>query len=139
MTTASLPAQLPTAAEQTHLRVRPHGTPGFVLLLLTAGIWLAAWATWHSLWQQPPAVALAPQVSPTFSQTAPEVVLVLLETPSSRPSSAPTRRTMQHVRNDLTTLFGHVAQELLKDEFESIILKVSLGEQVAVHLRDSLR
>lgn len=66
------------------------------------------------------------------------LVVLALASEALQPVHQPARRTMQHMRDDLTTLFGHVVQELLRDEFESVILKLSLGQQVAVHLQDSL-
>lgn len=75
----------------------------------------------------PPLISLA---------RTPKLVLDLAQPPRHKPI---TPRKREQVLADVGNLFGHVARALLQDQFDSVILKVSLGRQVVEHLRADLQ
>lgn len=144
------PAILPTALEQYAARaahMSGFGNSGLMMLLATValwgGLWLAMDAARHAPDAAPAAVRAHQPLPRTRFLLKPEITLALAEKPAApaTPEAALGRdRAQAHIRDDLMSLLGHVAQSLLKDEFDSIVLRLSLGEQVAVHLkRDFLR
>lgn len=103
------------------------------MLLGSALLWGAAWGLWHTMPQTAPAMpqpALA-QALPLKTFGHPTLTIALAEPPvATQPA-----RQAQRVRTDLLALFGHVAGELVRDELDTMVLRLSLGQQVAVRLR----
>ena len=116
---------------------RRQGHGAVLPMLLASGLlWGAAWALWHTL---PPVAAPAPQRAEaqplpvrTFGQ--PALAIALAELPRPKKSA----RQTQRLRSDLLALFGHVAGELVRDELDTMVLRLSLGQQVAVRLRQGV-
>lgn len=136
--------ELPSRETLLHGRVKPAQVPAPLTLALTAGLWaLTLWA-WQPLLANasspPEAVSLPLEATaPSLFASPPRVVLALAQPPQANTSPAGRQRNLRAVQREFTALFGHVARELLKDEFDSVILKMSLGEQVAVHLYRQLQ
>lgn len=53
--------------------------------------------------------------------------------------SPPSTSIRQTTQQDLLTLGNHVGRTLLKDEFDTLVLRLSLGQQVVGHLVTDVR
>lgn len=111
-----------------------HAAPLMPMLLASALLWAAVWGLYTLLPQHRPAAAPAPvslQPLPVKTFGQPTLSIALAEAPAP----VTPRRKAQRVRTDIIALFGHVAGTLVRDELETMVLRLSLGQQVAVHLR----
>lgn len=128
-------AILPDRQAQAYARKAPvpDAAP---MLLVTAALWAMAWGLWQVVPQTPqpqPVVERAAMPLPVKSFGQPSLAIALAEVPQPKPVVS--NRQTQRVRNDILSLFGHVAGTLLRDELDTMVLRLSLGQQVAVHLR----
>lgn len=126
---------LPDAAQQAFIRAPQRSAMGPLgMALCTLALWAGTWA----LWQQPlPGSLPAPEpLKLTRSLAKPKLVLAL-DVPTAL-AAQPLHGRQAMVVADMENLVGHVARALLQDQFDSLILKVSLGQQVVNHLRQDL-
>ena len=144
-TPPAVPVALPTALEQYAARARARGTvsSGFAMLTATAALWGGLAASVGVVGAMPAPVFAPAAIHPPLPRVRflpkPDLAIALAQrpAPAAQPRAQMQRqRDQQHIRADLLSLLGHVAQSLLKDEFETIVLRLSLGEQVVVHLKN---
>lgn len=125
--------QLPNGVAQAVAR-KPAHQAVMPMLLASALLWAAVWGLWHTLPKHQPTPLPKPAVAQplpvkTFGQPTLSIAL------AQPPEPLPPNRKVQRLRSDLLSLFGHVAGTLVRDELETMVLRLSLGQQVAVHLR----
>mgnify|MGYP003395804727 FL=1 len=125
---------LPTALQQHIVRNPRTQALGPLGLLACAGaLWAATFTLVHEV--TPPRPLVTPSLVLHTSTVPPKLVLALADLPTPQPM--PSRR-QQKVMDDVGAFFGHVARTLIQDQFDSILLKVSLGQQVVKHLEQDL-
>lgn len=128
---------LPTALQQRLIRSPARTSLGPVGMLACAvGLWAGLWGASqmtpaNSSHTQPPSLILRTSHQP------PRLVLALADIPAPRTTTLSPRH--QRTLDDIGALFGHVARTLIQDQFDSILLKVSLGQQVVTHLEQNLQ
>jgi hypothetical protein len=125
--------ELPSGQAQAVAR-KQQAQNTMLMLLASAALWAAIWGLWHTLPKEQATAApqtVTAQPLPVKTYGHPHLTIALAE----RPQPVADARKAQRVRSDLVSLFGHVAGSLVRDELETMVLRLSLGQQVAVHLR----